>query len=133
MKVRDPKLKGCYLGVVSAGSSFWGEKSILIMYFLSMFWELGRSKRGLLLAPEDQSLPQRGGLAWSPLAPWFRVAVFPLGPARLRIVSVAFTAWRLETAVGRQGWAGRRAGCRPDSMIEHSCKLGHGVPIIPDD
>lgn len=41
-------------------------------------------------------------LAWSLLAPWYRVAVFPLGPVRLRIMSLGFTAWRLETAAGRQ-------------------------------
>lgn len=28
--------------------------------------------------------------------------------------------------------AGRQAGCRPDSMIEHCCKLGHAVLIVPD-
>lgn len=41
-------------------------------------------------------------LAWSLLAPQYRVVVFPLGLAHLRTMSLGFTAWRLETAAGRQ-------------------------------
>lgn len=45
---------------MSAGSCFWGEESILVMYFSSICGEPGRSKKGLLLSPEEQNLLSRG-------------------------------------------------------------------------